>query len=341
MRKIAVVGLGVAGSYLVSKLSHEYEVAGFERCDYENCYPPCAWGTSSIEMQRLLSSIGLNFEDYILYKGKEMCVDLGNSRFWIKLRGLCTFDKLSLERDLVDGHDTKFGVHIRSAEQLGDEYDLIIDSTGFSRALLPKIDKDYVIHTLEYKVKYSKMPIDDFYIKPMRAGYLWFFPLGDSYAHVGCGDYFGKQKYFLDSFMREHGGEIVKVVGRPLRITPPSMCQPYYAGKVVGVGESIGTVFSVLGEGIISSLRCAEIFSKNVEDPEAYTAEVLRKFSPYKEVFDVVADKIRGNFSFVRDFPKLLKVFRYMKREEEHCGVEIKMADIIKIFFSKATSSKR
>ncbi|MEM0090573.1 MAG: NAD(P)/FAD-dependent oxidoreductase [Nitrososphaerota archaeon] len=341
MRKIAVVGLGVAGSYLVSRLSTEYEVVGFEMCSYADYYPPCAWATSGSEMQKLLSPVGLNFEDYVFYKGKEMCVDLGSSRFWMKLKGLCTFDKLSLERDLVDGHNVKFGVHIKSTEQLNDEYDLIIDSTGFPRALLPKLSKDYIIHTLEYKVKYNKMPIDDFYIKPMNAGYIWFFPLGDSYAHVGCGDYFGRQRYFLDAFMREHGGEIVKRVGRPLRITPPPMCQPYYAGKVVGVGESIGTVLSVLGEGIIPSLYCAEIFLKNVQDLEAYTAEVLRRFSPYKEVFDVVADKISGRFSFARDFSKLLKVFRYMKREEGHIGVEVRMADIIKIFFSKATSSIR
>lgn len=341
MRKIAIVGLGVAGSYLISKLSDEYEVFGFERCDYANCYPPCAWATSSNEMRKILSSVGLNFEDYVLYKGKEMCVDLGDSRFWMKLKGLCTFDKLSLQRDLVNGHNIKFGVHINSTEQLDDDYDLIIDSTGFSRALLPKISKDYIIHTLEYRVKYNNMPIDDFYIKPMRTGYLWFFPLGNSYAHVGCGDYFGKQKSFLDAFIREHGGEVVKIVGRPIRITPPVTCQPYYAGKVVGVGESIGTVLSVLGEGIIPSLQCAEIFLNNVQDPEAYTAEVLRKFSSYKEVFDVVADKIHGKFSFVRDFPKLLKVFRYMKREEERIGVEVRLIDIIKIFFSKATSSKR
>lgn len=330
----------MAGSYLVSRLSHEYEVVGFERCDYADHYPPCAWATSSNEIKKLLSPIGLNFEEYVLYKGKEMCVDLGSSRFWIKLKGLCTFDKLSLERDMVDGHEAKFGVNVRGAEQLKEEYDMVVDCTGFHRALLPKIGKEYIVHTLEYKVKYGRMPIDDFYIKPMRAGYLWFFPLGDSYAHVGCGDYFGRQRHFLDAFMREHGGEVVKRVGRPLRITPPQMCQPYYLGKVVGVGESIGTVFSVLGEGIIPSLQCAEIFSKNLHDPDAYTAEVLRKFSPYKEVFDVVADKIRGRFSFAKDFPKLLGVFSYMKREEERFGIEVRMRDIARIFFSKATSSK-
>jgi len=28
------------------------------------------------------------------------------------------------------------------------------------------------------------------------------------------------------------------------------MCKPFYKGKVVGVGESIGTVYPLLGEGI-------------------------------------------------------------------------------------------
>jgi len=47
------------------------------------------------------------------------------------------------------------------------------------------------------------------------------------------------------------------------------MCLPFYKGKVVGVGESIGTVYPILGEGIIPSMMCADIFVKNLGDNDS------------------------------------------------------------------------
>ena len=35
--KIAVMGMGVAGSYLVSRLKNDHEVVGFERMDDDQC----------------------------------------------------------------------------------------------------------------------------------------------------------------------------------------------------------------------------------------------------------------------------------------------------------------
>lgn len=337
--KIAIVGIGVAGSYLLSRLSNEHKVIGIERLRLEEYYPPCAWATSSIWMKDFMKNVGLNFDDYILHRGKEMCIDLRDRKIWVKLKGLCTFDKLRLEIDMIKGYDVIFGRRIVDAKQL-EGYDLILDCTGFLRSLLPPLRKDYIIQTLEYKVKYSSLPYDDFYIRPMRAGYLWFFPLGDGYAHVGCGDYYGNHRAVLDSFMKEHPGEILKRIGRPVRITPPPMCKPYFQGNVIGVGESIGTVYSVLGEGIIPSLQCAELLVKNIHDPEAYANDVMRFFMPYQHVFMLVSDKIHGRFSALRDFGKLLRVFEYMKFNEDRFGLTIRLMDILRIFFSKATSTK-
>lgn len=53
---------------------------------------------------------------------------------------------------------------------------------------------------------------------------------------------------------------MVKKVGRPIRLAPPKRMEPFYDGKIIGVGESIGCVFPMLGEGIIPSLICCDLF---------------------------------------------------------------------------------
>ena len=43
--KIAVMGMGVAGSYLVSRLKNDHEVVGFERMEEIKHDSICAWGS--------------------------------------------------------------------------------------------------------------------------------------------------------------------------------------------------------------------------------------------------------------------------------------------------------
>ena len=44
--KIAIMGMGVAGSYLMARLKNsEHEVVGYERMTEQNQDSNCAWGT--------------------------------------------------------------------------------------------------------------------------------------------------------------------------------------------------------------------------------------------------------------------------------------------------------
>jgi len=76
--KIAVVGIGVAGAYLMDRLSqdHDNRVMGFERMHESQHDAVCAWATSKNVMSDLAKNCGLNFEDYIMHSGKHMKVDL-------------------------------------------------------------------------------------------------------------------------------------------------------------------------------------------------------------------------------------------------------------------------
>ncbi|MEN2974546.1 MAG: NAD(P)/FAD-dependent oxidoreductase [Candidatus Caldarchaeales archaeon] len=328
--KIAVVGAGVAGSYILARLSGEYLVEGFEKQERSRYFPICAWGTSINTMRDLCRKVGLNFDDYVLYVGKELYLDLGREIYPIKLRGLCTFDKLRFEEDLIKGSRVKFGVDVRSPPS---GYDIVIDASGFNRSLLPKIGRDYFIPTIEYRVKFREPPYDDFYIKPLdgRKGYLWYFPLGDSLYHVGSGDYDRRHVEAAKKFVEENRGEVLMKIGRPVRINPPEYCQPFYVGNIVGVGESIGTVYPLQGEGIIPSIYSAEALVENLEDFENYRKTILKIFKPYSTVFEFIKKALKGKLDLKRDWILLFKIYLHMRFREERYGIQSRVKDFIKL----------
>ncbi len=330
--KIAIVGLGVAGSYLASRLSEENEVVVFDRLPKDGFDAVCAWGTAKGGIDKFAKDCGINFEDYIIHTGREMQVNVNGDIVRIGLKGLCCFDKKRFISDLAKGQDVRFGQYI-TKENLATNYDLVIDATGLIRPLLPKIKDDLLIPCVQYRVKYKEPPFDDFYVKtfPSLSGYFWYFPLGDGTYHIGAGDYNHRHNEEIDSFLKRYLGEIVKKNGRPVRITPPSLCQPIYDGKIVGVGESIGTVYPMLGEGIIPSLQCAELLAENLQDLPRYREEVLKQFKVYDLVYRFIKSKIDGTFFLPLHTRSLWAIYRYMKTREDRFGMEIRMWKIIKI----------
>lgn len=327
-------GIGVAGSYLISRLKKDHEVTGYERMPKERHDSICAWGTCKTKMAELCTKSGIDFSEYVIHDGKSMHVEMsGGEKFDIGLHGLCTYDKIGLIRDFVKDSKVIYG-KAPKLEELESEYDLILDCTGFHRVYLPKLEKDFFLPTYEYKVQYENgVPYDDFFIRPFKGmtGYFWYFPLGKDTAHIGAGDYNKMHVEETDRFLKEHGGKVLKTVGRPIRLATPNLCRPFYSGKVVGVGESIGTVYPLLGEGIIPSMVCADIFVRNIGDNQRYEKEVIEYFKIYGKVFDFVRNKITHEFSMLKQLKDMLEIFRYMKKNEERFGMEIHMKDLMKV----------
>ena len=327
--------MGVAGSYLMARLEDsEHEVVGYERSSQERHDSICAWGTIRPELEGFCKKTGRNFDDFMIHDGKNMHVRMhGGIQFDIGLKGLCTYDKLALIRDFIKNSKVVYG-RAPKKEELEAEYDMIVDCTGFHRSYLPKISEDFFLPTYEYKVEYENgVPYDDFYIEPFpgMSGYFWYFPLGEKWAHIGAGDYRKNHIKATDAFLKKHGGKVLATKGRPIRLATPDRCKPYYSGKVVGVGESIGTVYALLGEGIIPSMQCVDIFLENMHDFGAYERAVEKHYKVYANVFRFVRAKIRGNFSMIRSLPSFLSIFRYMKKHEDRFGMNIKMSDLIKV----------
>jgi flavin-dependent dehydrogenase len=338
--KIAVVGIGVAGAYLMNRLSddHNNHVVGFERMPKDQHDAVCAWATCENVMAGLAKNCGLNFDDYVLHDGKQMHVDLedkGRGGIDIKLKGMVSYDKLRLIQEMIRGTEIRFGKAPRKDEMESD-FDIIIDSTGFHRSYLPRVGNEMWIPCVQYKVRYQsgKEPYDDFYLRtfPAMSGYFWYFPLGNGYAHVGAGDFLKSHNHFVDEFLNKYDCEVIKKVGRPVRLTPPENCEPFTdSRKSVGVGESIGTVYPLLGEGIIPSTWCAELLVQNLHDTRAYRQAVLEKFKMYSLVFKFIQLKINRKFSAIRHGMDMLKLYCHMKSEEERYGMKVRMADMLKV----------
>jgi flavin-dependent dehydrogenase len=345
--KIAIVGIGVAGAYLMNRLSddHDNDVTGFERMSESQHDAVCAWATCENVMSGLAKNCGLNFENYIMHDGKHMKVDLSYNNIInysdgntvdLRLKGMVIYDKLKLIKDMIRGTKIGFG-KVPRKDNLESEFDVIIDSTGFHRNYLPKLKNEMCIPSIQYKVKYgaNKIPFDDFYLKtfPSMTGYFWFFPLGNGYAHIGAGDFERKNNNkFVDLFLSKYKCEIIKKVGRPVRISPPEYCEPFTDGrKSVGVGESIGTVYALLGEGIIPATWCAELFIEYLNDLKGYRDAVIKKFDIYTLVFKFIQLKISGKFNIVKHWYDLLKIYKHMKKEEDRYGMEVKIIDMFKV----------
>jgi flavin-dependent dehydrogenase len=97
------------------------------------------------------------------------------------------------------------------------------------------------------------------------------------------------------------------------------------------VGESIGCVFPMLGEGIIPSLICCNLFlevldrSKSRFDFKQYRKMVLERFKYYEDVYKIVRLKMDGKLSTVRHINLMMSMYRNMKKEEKRFGFEISL----------------
>jgi flavin-dependent dehydrogenase len=248
---------------------------------------------------------------------------------------MVSYDKLRLIQDMIRGTEIRFGKAPRK-EELEPDFDIIVDATGFHRNYLPRLENEMWIPCVQYKVRYAdgKEPFDDFYLRsfPSMSGYFWYFPLGNGYAHIGAGDFMKKHNSFVDEFLKKQECEVIKKVGRPVRLTPPASCEPFTDGrKSVGVGESIGTVYPLLGEGIIPSTWCAELFVNHMNDLQEYRRAVIERFRIYSLVFRFIQLKIAGKFSLARHGLEMLKLYRHMKSEEDRYGMQVRMSDMLKV----------
>ena len=284
-------------------------------------------------LEKFSSQAGLNFDDYILHVGLKLRMELPDDKQeYLELIGLVTYNKHRWEQDLLQGLKISYGVKCEREAFPFEKYDYVIDCTGLHRTLLPRSQDDFLIPAYEYLLE-NVRGIDEFYVIGYKnaKGYFWYFPLDDGRAYMGAGD-LDKKYYGIEEFFKQHPEAlVVKKIGRPIRLAPPKRMEPFYDGNVIGVGESIGCVFPMLGEGIIPSLICCDIFldalgkSNGKFDFKQYRKRVLDRFDYYDDVYRIVRLKMNGKLSTVRHLNLMMSMYRNMKKEEKRFGFEVSL----------------
>jgi flavin-dependent dehydrogenase len=288
--KVAIAGAGVSGSYLASCLAEKGFTVDLYDLPHQNAcsISPCAW-MATREIGPRVRAAGLDPDRYILnrfssalFQGREFGVDL------------MTIDKPALVRDL------RGNVPVRYGSPDPDTYDRVIDATGTARAFLPPIVDDRLVPCIQYRGTADNirtMPE----IRCVYGGYAWSFPLGDGRCHVGCLSHAAdpasllKDSGLLDGMTTECGCR------SRLRVTSPAGALPFVAGKIWGIGEAIGGVYPLLGDGIVPALRSVGLILGSWNDPEAYRRAVLSTFSPMSAEHNVLTALNAGRRVGLRD----------------------------------------
>jgi flavin-dependent dehydrogenase len=299
--KIAIIGAGMTGAYLYRLLrGRGHTVSIFDKRLGTRCgLTPCAWGTSR-GFRELVTDSGLDpshyiFQrfDYIVLEGLRLKADL------------MTFDKQRLIKDLLLDAEVDY-----SPPDLGG-FDRIIDATGVARALLPPLKDDLILPCIQYRLK-TELLLDN-RIKLGRIGYAWCFPLSDREYHLGCGSLLADPRTVLKglNWMDERDTQkVLCACEGGIRLTAPVYSQPFVAagtaGEVWGVGEAIGCVAPLAGDGIVPGMKNVQLLLKWWNDPAGYTRAVLKEFDWMKPERGVV-DKLRKNRSLGLNDARVLK----------------------------------
>lgn len=278
--KIAIAGNGIAGAYtykLLASQGHEiviYHVPVVTQCGIK----PCAWGTSA-EILGLIAHVGLNPDKYILNY-----IDTINLDGLEMKANLYIIDKPKLIIDLLRGACMVEGA-------ISEQYDVIIDATGTARAYLPPSSDDLVLRCVQVRINRH---IDKVSVKLCKIGYSWQIPCGNE-CHVGA------ESYVKKPVQSAKGDEILCGCASGVRVS--GLLPPFVAGNVWGVGEAIGVVAPLAGDGIVTGMQSAQVMVECLEHngPDGYRKQLYERFAWIQREREVLGKLIAGKTPSVWD----------------------------------------
>ncbi len=293
---MAIAGAGITGAFLSRLLvgeGHEVDVYGVEKgtmCGLS----PCAWGTSR-GFTDLVGEAGLDPERYVLRRLDHLMMD--EVRVGAELM---TFDKPRLVGDLLRGTE------VRHSPLKAERYDRIIDATGVARAFLPPIGGDVILPCVQYRVE-AEEPLGN-RIRLGGIGFAWCFPLSRDDYHVGCGSLIADPRETLEGLGwigGPHRNRVVCGCSGEVRLTGPHGSQPFFVDdeptEVWGVGEAIGCVAPLAGDGVVPGMKSVRILIEMWDDPEGYTGAILKEFGWMERERGVIDKLVRSESLGIRD----------------------------------------
>ena len=184
--KIAIVGAGISGAYLAKLLGQQglypdvYDAGAQDTlCGYRSC----GWG-APVGIEKYLAEVDLDLNEYLIEPMFSMNFDGLEAK-----TPLCTINKPRLLRDLTTGIRLK---RQKIGQEEADSYDILVDATGITRALLPPCRSDLTLPTLQHRVAVEsegdvRLEAGVYGNRIPGLGYLWIFPVGNGQYHIGIG----------------------------------------------------------------------------------------------------------------------------------------------------------
>jgi flavin-dependent dehydrogenase len=288
--KIAICGAGLVGTFLYRLLSRAglKDVTIFEKPipPKTSCgINPCAWGTS-VGFDELIQHADLDPNKYVFRKFDSIIMN--GTQVQAKA---AVINKPKLISDLlIDANVQKLPIQMK-------EFDRIIDASGVARAYLPPVSKDIIYSCIQHRVHSNE--IFNLEVNVNNLGYAWRFPLSKDQYHIGAGSFAVQPQVMLDKLgWLKNSTPICACIGK-IRLTAPHFSLPFVVEEnaaqcqIWGVGEAIGCVAPLVGEGIIPGLKNAILLAANWENPETYQQAILKEFASFKEE-RIVIDKAIG-----------------------------------------------
>ena len=318
--KLAIAGAGMTGAYLYRLLKNEgCEVHIFDRGEGVGCgLKPCAWGTSA-DFIELVEKAGLVAERYILRRLDHVLMDD------VRIKAdLITFDKPRLVKDLLKDAE------IRCAPLPVSSYDRVIDATGVARALLPPIEEDIFMGCRQYLVE-TEEPLEN-RIKLGGIGYAWCFPLAGNRYHIGCGSLLAdphrilRNLGWLEGASPRHEMKILCGCTGKIRLTGPHQSHPFvsdgHGEGIWGVGEAIGCVAPLAGDGIVPGMRSVQLLLDAWDKPEHYREAVLGEFRWMKDERRIIDMLRKAEGLGIREA-------RVLRRNSQRMGMRVGLREAI------------
>lgn len=302
--KIAIVGAGVAGSYLAFRLSKQHSINVYEKRSPENLAKDCAWGTSWRTLKHYCRVCGLSPKNYLFH----IC-DTFRSTVYDN-RDTISFDKRQFLLDILKKSDGKVYYDTKVSKNDLTGYDLLIDSTGAQRTLLPQtantLYEEWFIPNFQVEIHTTELS-KEFLFDPRGIGYFWIFPLANKRFKIGCGSFNCNPKQEVETYLAGKEYDYVYQTGCIVRLCPPSKSLPIYclskSQPIIGVGESIGTVSPISGEGITPTLRCADLF-----------IDAFKKKEKLKDIAKLYKEKVLTEFRWIETQFKFIRSLRFHNR---------------------------
>jgi flavin-dependent dehydrogenase len=204
---------------------------------------------------------------------------------------------------------------------------IVIDASGVSRSMLGPCAGDFTMRAVEYIVPGREVKDFLFRYFPSGTGYYWEFPM-KGYSHIGAGsDDLGRIQRELSGYSGN------RVLARNIRLSP--LFDHLHRGNIVGVGEAIGTVSPITGEGIGPSLESAEILfgilKRNEEVDsimEKYHREINLKFRRFRKLYELLLKTRQGKlFS-----PASLGAISAVREDFRNFGIDFSLKGLLRSF---------